>query len=434
MSNTAIKVTNLSKRYRIGVKEELHDTLTGQITSFIKGPIDNFKRLQKLSKFGNNGEQEDIIWAMKDISFEVKHSEVLGIIGKNGAGKSTLLKVLAQITEPTTGRIEINGRVASLLEVGTGFHPELTGRENVFLNGTILGMTKREIEKKFDEILDFSGIEKFIDTPVKRYSSGMRVRLAFSVAAHLDPEILLIDEVLAVGDTGFQKKCIGKMGDISGQGRTVLFVTHNMSALSSLCPRTVLLHNGKKYSDGATDTIIQKYLALNSTPGTENRGEKIYSNIVAENGHFILHAIRTMDSGGNIRDEYRNNEKIEIEIEFSLSQKLNDLVIGFDLNDQNGIHIFRSFHNDIKEVLYGKYIFGKKYRLRSIIPGGLMNGGLFSIKPCATLFRKYWLFKDIPGVMINILFDVPNPEHTYSNSGRPGSMSPLLEWYQAEDV
>ena len=259
MSDIAIKVENISKRYRIGLKEELHDTFFGALASWVKYPLSNFRRVQKLSKFSGDGESEDIIWALKDISFEVKHGEVLGIIGKNGAGKSTLLKILCRITEPTSGNASIHGRVASLLEVGTGFHPELTGRENVFLNGTILGMKKAEIDRKFDEIVDFSGVEKFIDTPVKRYSSGMRVRLAFAVAAYLEPEILLIDEVLAVGDVEFQKKCLGKMKDVAGEGRTVLFVSHNMGAISMLCEKTMLFSEGKLEYNGPTEKTIGKY-------------------------------------------------------------------------------------------------------------------------------------------------------------------------------
>ncbi|SVD34109.1 uncharacterized protein METZ01_LOCUS386963, partial [marine metagenome] len=220
MSDIPIKVNNLSKRYRIGLKEELHDTFVGSMVEWFKSPFSNYKKVKSLSTFSNNGESDDIIWALKDVSFEVKRGEVLGIIGKNGAGKSTLLKILCRITGPTNGQISINGRIASLLEVGTGFHSELSGRENVYLNGTILGMTKSEIDKKFDQIIDFSGVEEFIDTPVKRYSSGMKVRLAFSVAAHLEPEILLIDEVLAVGDLEFQRKCLGKMEEVSQSGRT----------------------------------------------------------------------------------------------------------------------------------------------------------------------------------------------------------------------
>ncbi len=261
MTNIAIRVENLSKRYRIGLKEEMHDTLFGAMADFVRQPIKNLRRLRRLSRFEEDGrDAEDIIWALKDVSFEVEQGEVVGIIGRNGAGKTTLLKILSRITEPTSGRAEIRDRVSSLLEVGTGFHSELTGRENVYLNGTILGMRKAEVDRKFDEIVDFSGVEKFIDTPVKRYSSGMRVRLAFSVAAHLEPEILLVDEVLAVGDAAFQKKCLGKMGDVAEEGRTILFVSHNMAAIENLCQRSILLESGSIACTGNTPSVIKLYL------------------------------------------------------------------------------------------------------------------------------------------------------------------------------
>jgi lipopolysaccharide transport system ATP-binding protein len=225
----------------------------------------------------------DSIWALKDVSFEVNHGEVVGIIGRNGAGKSTLLKILSQITEPTEGHIDLYGRVGALLEVGTGFHPELTGRENVFLNGAILGMTRNDIQRKFDEIVDFSGVEKFIDTPVKHYSSGMQVRLAFAVAAHLEPEILVVDEVLAVGDAEFQKKCLGKMGDVTKEGRTVLFVSHDMAAIQNLCPRTILLHEGTLNEDRCTQEVINLYVrktvGLSDTPLAERKDRRGNGNI-----------------------------------------------------------------------------------------------------------------------------------------------------------
>lgn len=253
-----IQVSELSKRYRLGLKEKQSDTLVEQVSQILRSPYENLKRLRKLNRFGQD--DESVFWALKDVGFEVKEGEVLGIIGKNGAGKSTLLKILSQITEPTSGKIEIHGRVASLLEVGTGFHPELSGRENIYMNGTILGMTRREIDSKIDEIIDFSGVEKFIDTPVKFYSSGMKIRLGFSVAAHLDPEILIVDEVLAVGDFEFQAKCLGKMEDISrNQGRTVLFVSHNLGAVSSLCSKALLLENGKLTAEGEIYRVLGLY-------------------------------------------------------------------------------------------------------------------------------------------------------------------------------
>jgi lipopolysaccharide transport system ATP-binding protein len=260
MTCPAIVVENLSKAYRIGLKESMHDTFTGAVTSLLRSPIRNWRRLSRLDTFRNNGDAEDIVWALKDVSFEVQNGEVLGIIGRNGAGKSTLLKILSRITEPTSGRVVIRGRVSSLLEVGTGFHPELSGRENIYMNGTILGMTKREIDRKLDVIINFSGVEKFLDTPVKRYSSGMRVRLAFAVAAHLEPEILIIDEVLAVGDVEFQKKCLGKMQDVARGGRTVLFVSHNMPAVGRLCTRGIVLVNGAVSHESATRSAVEYYL------------------------------------------------------------------------------------------------------------------------------------------------------------------------------
>ena len=268
MSDIAIQVENLSKRYRIGRQEERPETLVGAALGWLKAPVDNFRQLRQLSRFQENGQEpDDIIWALKDVSFEVKRGEVVGIIGRNGAGKSTLLKILSRITEPTSGRVVLNGRVSSLLEVGTGFHPDLTGRENVYLNGAILGMTKREIDRKFDEIVDFSGVERFIDTPVKRYSSGMQVRLAFAVAAHLEPEILLVDEVLAVGDAAFQKKCLGKMGEVAKEGRTVLFVSHDMAAVQTLCSLALYLKSGRTAIYSEVKQVIETYInVINSEP------------------------------------------------------------------------------------------------------------------------------------------------------------------------
>ena len=259
MTHAAITVENLRKAYRIGVRDEAPDTLMGAMQGMLRAPWKNWKRLARLNTFRHQEESDDLFWALKDVSFEVREGEVIGIIGRNGAGKSTLLKILSRITEPTRGRAVIRGRVSSLLEVGTGFHPDLSGRDNVYMNGTILGMSKREIDRKFDEIVNFSGVEKFLDTQIKHYSSGMKVRLAFAVAAHLEPEILIIDEVLAVGDLSFQRKCLGKMRDISTGGRTVLFVSHNMAAVESLCSRCVMLEAGTVSSIGLVCDVISAY-------------------------------------------------------------------------------------------------------------------------------------------------------------------------------
>lgn len=264
----AVNAEGLSKVYRIGLKEKVHDSLAHAVIDFIRSPLENYRKYRSLYRFEDLADESssvsaapvDIIWALQDASFQIKHGEVVGFVGRNGAGKSTLLKILTRITPPTRGRAEIRGRVASLLEVGTGFHNELTGRENVYLNGTILGMSKNEVVRKFDEIVDFSGIERFIDTPVKRYSSGMAVRLAFAVAAHLEPEILIIDEVLAVGDTAFQKKCINKMQDVGKAGRTVLFVSHNMPAVKMLCNRAILLNGGRLIMDASAHDVVSAYM------------------------------------------------------------------------------------------------------------------------------------------------------------------------------
>lgn len=324
MSNSVIKVQNLSKRYRLGLKENRSDTITGQLANIIKSPWQNLKRLRELSRFGI--EDESVFWALKDINFEVKEGEVLGIIGKNGAGKSTLLKILSGITDPTKGKIEIHGRVASLLEVGTGFHPELSGRENIYMNGTILGMTRLEIDSKLDEIIDFSGVEKFIDTPVKHYSSGMKVRLGFSVAAHLDPEILIIDEVLSVGDYEFQKKCLGKMEDVSrNQGRTVLFVSHNLEAVSTLCTNAILLTSGEMCAQGNLKSVISDYLGLEVVQSEHYRDE-------SNNTDSFIREIRicTSDNNGN----HTFGKPLSFEFIIVTNKRVPNATISFQLIDE----------------------------------------------------------------------------------------------------
>lgn len=266
MSNEVIKLENISKRYLLGHRRNAHDGLRHRLEDMLRNPFHWFRnRLQ------NSKSQKEEFWALKEVSFGVNQGEVVGIIGRNGAGKSTLLKILSRITEPTAGRVRLKGRVASLLEVGTGFHAELTGRENIYLNGAILGMKKIEIRRKFDEIVAFSEVEGFLDTPVKRYSSGMYVRLAFAVAAHLEPEILLVDEVLAVGDAAFQKKCLGKMGEVSRGGRTILFVSHNMEAVRTLCQRVILIEGGKIGAEGNMESVLETYFARLATGYSRHR-------------------------------------------------------------------------------------------------------------------------------------------------------------------
>ena len=307
MNSFAIKVENISKRYRIGLKEQMHDSLGGAITSWFKAPLTNFRNLRKLSSFEDN-ETEDVVWALRDISFDVAHSEVVGIVGRNGAGKTTLLKIISRITDPTSGRIIMNGRVSSLLEVGTGFHQELTGRENVYLNGVVLGMSKKEIDRRFDEIVAFSEVEKFIDTPVKRYSSGMKVRLAFAVAAHLEPEIMLVDEVLAVGDVAFQKKCLEKMGDVAKIGRTILFVSHDMNAIQRLCTRCILLKDSRVAMAGETNEVIARYLQ------DASGGSSVYQNENHSNDPVVLRSAQIMDMSGQAINQLRLRQPFNVEM------------------------------------------------------------------------------------------------------------------------
>ena len=339
--NNIIQIKNLSKRYRIGIKEEMHDSLIGKVSSFLMSPFNNFRRVQKLSKFKGKNSGEDIIWALRDISADIKPGEIVGIIGSNGAGKSTLLKILSRIVEPTGGSAIINGRVASLLEIGTGFHKELSGRENIYLNGTILGMKKHEIKDKFEEIVEFSEISKFIDTPVKRYSSGMYVRLAFAVAAHLDPEILIVDEVLAVGDAAFQKKCLGKMSETAQEGRTVLFVSHNMHTIQDLCKRTILLQDGKIVEDGNTHEVVSSYLRpikehaiegesnLQNWPGARKSPGKIRASY-----------LRTLDKDGKTCSVFNIYDPITFELEIDNIDK-NGFVVSFLVNDNQGNLVYQ---------------------------------------------------------------------------------------------
>lgn len=322
--SAAISVENLSKAYRIGLKEEVPDSLVGALSGFVRNPFRGFNRLRKLDTRSQDGDAEDVVWALKDVSFEVEEGEVVGIIGRNGAGKSTLLKILSRITEPTSGRAVIRGRVSSLLEVGTGFHPELTGRENVYMNGTILGMTKREIDRKFDEIVDFSGVEKFLDTPVKRYSSGMQVRLAFAVAAHLEPEILIVDEVLAVGDAEFQRKCLGKMRDVARGGRTVLFVSHNMVAVERFCPRVCLLSNGALAKSGEVRSVLDMYFSSQPSGTHVNCGSLERASGLAP----VVTSVRVVDAKGAREPSVRAGGGVTIEVEYEADRRLTNPRIG----------------------------------------------------------------------------------------------------------
>lgn len=370
MSDIAIRVEGLSKRYRIGGKAEPYFTLRDSLLQFGGSIVALF------SRNGRKDREGTLFWALKDVSFEVNRGEVVGIIGRNGAGKTTLLKILSRITEPTEGRAEIEGRVASLLEVGTGFHPELTGRENIFLSGAILGMRKAEIGRKFDEIVAFAEVEKFIDTPVKRFSSGMYLRLAFAVAAHLNPEILLVDEVLAVGDANFQKKCLGKMGEVVQQGRIVLFVSHNMGAVQRLCSRGIHLENGRVMREGSVQEVIAGYLG----GGQGGVAERVWGDPAQMPGNEVvrLRAVRARNERGEVSDEFAIQEPVHLEMEYEV------LVPGYILEpnvfvyNEQGVLVFvsKGYHgNEWAERVRPS----GKYQDICYVPGNFLTDGQFSI-------------------------------------------------------
>jgi len=335
---TVISVENLSKVYRLG--QIGSGTFANDLKLWWAKTRGNPNPLLRIGETDHGNLDGEDLWALKDVSFTVEQGEILGIIGKNGAGKSTLLKILSRVTAPSSGRVKLKGRIASLLEVGTGFHPELTGRENIYLNGAILGMGRSEIGCKFDEIVDFAEVEKFIDTPVKRYSSGMYVRLAFAVAAHLDPEILVVDEVLAVGDADFQKKCLGKMGQVAKRGRTIFFVSHNMAAINKLCNRTILLSHGRMLEDGETSQVVAKYL---SSDEGNREGEVVWDDIKSAPGSEMvkLHAVRVC-SKGILVSQVDIDQPVEIEIEFWNQIPGQKLVPDIRLVDEFGTVVFEA--------------------------------------------------------------------------------------------
>jgi lipopolysaccharide transport system ATP-binding protein len=365
MSDTVIKVENISKQYRLG--QVGSKTMAADFKRWLyklQGKEDPYAKIGETNDRSIKGSSE-YVWALKDIDFEVKQGEVLGIIGKNGAGKSTLLKILSRVTTPTTGKISIHGRMASLLEVGTGFHPELTGRENVFLNGAIMGMSKAEIKSKFDEIVDFSGVERYIDTPVKRYSSGMHVRLGFAVAAHLEPEILVVDEVLAVGDAEFQKKCLGKMKTVSGEGRTVLFVSHNMGAIQTLCTRALYLKNGILHNTGPTEKIIAEYLSNETTLSGKISFEK------REELPLQINELTIVDSNGESTSSLLCGEQFKLELNLEMHETKGNVEIGIGIADNMDFNVY-SDKSDSFQLNKGvnKFIYTNKQTI--LAPGNYM--------------------------------------------------------------
>lgn len=427
-----IEVKGLSKCYKLGVfnARSLREEAEAFLARFSRKK--GGRRVDKregehssLSSLPSPSAQSTDFWALWDVSFDVQPGEVVGIIGRNGAGKSTLLKILSRITEPTSGEARIRGRVASLLEVGTGFHPELSGRENIFLNGAILGMTKAEIRSKFDEIVEFSGVEQFIDTPVKRYSSGMYVRLAFAVAAHLEPEILIVDEVLAVGDASFQKKCLGKMKEVSEEGgRTVLFVSHNMTAVSSLCSRSILLKDGQAALVGNTEEVIRQYLMDGGNVPQEVRWEGEKKAPGNEKLHFQSVRVISKQSAGGDQSLFDMVTPIDIEIDVCVIEQCMFHVTLHFVTDQ-GLTAFTSggipLRQDSKETLPGEY------RLTCHIPAYLLNAGGYSIRLLLVEdgTRVITILEDVIG------FEVKDfaPREVGEWQGRePGAVRPRLDW------
>jgi lipopolysaccharide transport system ATP-binding protein len=444
MSDVAIRVEGLGKLYKIGKLQRRHDTLRDRIAD--AGVFNLFKRRNGEPQRAKGEVQSagatsttilapgplasalrpspaDTIWALKDVSFDVCRGEVIGIIGRNGAGKSTLLKILSRITEPTEGCADINGRVASLLEVGTGFHQELTGRENIYLNGAILGMKRDEIARKFDEIVAFAEVEKFIDTPVKHYSSGMHMRLAFAVAAHLEPEILLVDEVLAVGDVAFQRKCLGKMGDGALQGRTVLFVSHNMQAVRTLCQKTIWLQDGQVRSLGDSDAIVEAYLQESTRSEHSNDLDDLITSLPPDPNFRLRHV--SLEQDGLPATTVLSNRPLEVVIEFAVLKQTAGLHVYVQLLDSEGTLLLESINNGDAEEL--PLVEEGEYVCRLIFPEEFLAPRNYEVVINASIANVRHCLPD----PIRIAFDVQASgkfNRAYAGYVTPGKLAPLLEW------
>jgi lipopolysaccharide transport system ATP-binding protein len=421
---TVIEVSNLSKKYRLGLVGT--GSITDDIRRYwarIRGKDDPTLNIAQSNVLTDKGRlhSHDYIWALRDVNFSVKQGEVLGVIGKNGAGKSTLLKILSKVTSPTKGDIRIKGRIASLLEVGTGFHGELTGRENIFLNGAILGMTKAEIKSKLDEIIDFSGVERYIDTPVKRYSSGMYVRLAFAVAAHLEPEILILDEVLAVGDAEFQKKCLGKMGDVARGGRTILFVSHNMAAIRQLCNNCILLTSGGIEAIGLADEICNLY--LNKTNLIEEKSELIFEENSSK--EFQLLSLKLLNDKAEPTNNFSCEDSIKIEMTCVSRKPVPGLYGAMLIYNNEGIHVLMSDSYDVGNNNLDKIMPGE-YNIRIKIPPRILGHGTYKLLINFTSsqgFSDFWIDTHECAAIFRI-----DDSTTERGNHRAGFISTLLKW------
>jgi lipopolysaccharide transport system ATP-binding protein len=413
-----IKVQNLGKRYRLGVPQARYGSLRDTLAGMARAPL---RRLQ-----GNGRTAASQFWAVKDVSFEILPGEVVGIIGRNGAGKSTLLKMLSRITQPTTGRIELYGRIASLLEVGTGFHPELTGRENIYLNGAILGMARAEIEHNFDEIVAFSEVEEFIDTPVKHFSSGMYLRLAFAVAAHLEPEILVIDEVLAVGDARFQRKCLDKMGEVGRQGRTVLFVSHNMSAITRLCPRTILLERGAVLRDGPSSEVVGAYLSS----GLGTTAAREWPDLSTAPGDDIVRlcSVRVCTERGEVSASVDIRRPVGIEMEYEVLTPGHALMPHLHFYNEEGVYAFVA--GDLDPEWRGRPRPTGRYVSTAWIPGNLLSEGtLFVGAAISTMSSLIAHFYERDAVAFQVVDSMDGDSARGDYAGPlPGVVRPLLQW------
>lgn len=417
MTEVVIRVEGIGKQYRLGARRRhAYATLRESLVELAKLPA-------RLLAARTPRTDTSLFWALKDVSFEVARGEVLGVVGRNGAGKSTLLKVLSRIVEPTEGQATIVGRVGSLLEVGTGFHPELTGRENIFLNGAILGMRRAEIASKFDEIVAFAEVERFIDTPVKHYSSGMGLKLGFAVAAHLEPEILVVDEVLAVGDAAFQKKCLGKMGDVAQQGRTVLFVSHNMAAAKSLCTRGLVLDAGRVVLTGDIQEAVDRYLGAN----IGGIAERVWTDSETAPGdeRAKLRAARTLDATGRIAEQISLTEPMMLEVEYEVWDAETPLNLSVTVHSHDGILVFVTT-NVTDEEHYAKPHRPGRYRSRVMIPGHFFNEGRYAFTVLLTERARKGLAVAHQAVAIDVV-DLGESRGGYFGTWH-GVVRPLLQW------
>jgi len=418
VTDLAIRVTDLGKRYRIGQAAAGYRTLRDSLAS-AAGSIGR-RRAR---------EAANTIWALRHVTFDVGRGQVLGIIGRNGAGKSTLLKILSRVTEPTEGQAEIHGRVGSLLEVGTGFHPELSGRENIYLNAAILGMKRREIDRRFDEIVAFAEVDPFLDTPVKHYSSGMYLRLAFAVAAHLDPEILVVDEVLAVGDAEFQRKCLGKMDSVAQEGRTVLFVSHNLSAILRLTQETIVVEGGGIALRAPSPEAVDYYLAA----GLAETGERRWDGDprADQAAPFRPIALRVRDGSGRVAPQVASTTPFEIEFEYTLAQDIVGLRTGVYLSTSRGEPVLTSFDADDPEVFEQVRLRrAGRYVSRCRVPRDLLNEGVFSLGVNASTFRVRSYFTDERALTFSV--DGAGSPGSHWPEARPGAVRPALEWHIEE--